>query len=272
MQATTLGKNQTGTAVAPERTQAMVDATDALTPPEPIDTSASQALHRAYISEADALGSIPPPPSLKGMVKSGIAKIKGSHPSIFMDKIGERIAFERGGVRLYDALIVKHQALSQSEGDMLESTSAAMQDSQARPSGAALAATALPETSAQTLARIRSEELAHLRMLCQAMEQLGGDPTAQTPCADVIATASMGLIQVVSDPRTTLAQSLSAMLTAELTDNAGWELLTELARDAGEDELGRRFLAALNQEQAHLASIKSWLRTLVLQGAGTPAL
>ena len=47
-------------------------------------------------------------------------------------------------------------------------------------------------------------------MLVQAMEQLGGDPTAQTPCADVTATASMGLIQVVTDPRTTLAQSLNA--------------------------------------------------------------
>ncbi|MDQ3060520.1 MAG: ferritin-like domain-containing protein [Pseudomonadota bacterium] len=262
MEATTLGINRTGTATAPERTQAMLDATNQLTTPQPIDTSASEAQHIVYISESEALGSIPPPPSVKGVIKSGVAKLKGSNPSIFMDKIGERIAFERGGVRLYDALITKYQALSQTDSDLLSGQSAA---------GTSTVAP-LTESPAETLARIRSEELAHFKMLCQAMEQLGGDPTAQTPCADVIGTASMGLIQVVTDPRTTLAQSLSAILTAELTDNAGWELLIELAEDAGEDDLAGRFVAALSEEQAHLTTVQNWLRTLVLQGAGTPAL
>jgi hypothetical protein len=84
-----------------------------------------------------------------------------------------------------------------------------------------------------TLGRIRAEELAHFHLLCEAAITLGADPTAQTPCADVAATASMGLLHVVADPRTTLAQSLNAILTGELTDNAGWDLLTELAQEAG---------------------------------------
>lgn len=269
MEATTLGVNRTGAAVSPDRTQAMLDATNQLTTPQRIDTSASDAQHIVYISESEALGSIPPPPSVQGMLKSGIATLMGSNPSIFMDKIGERIAFERGGVRLYDALITKYQAIFQTEGDVLQSASPGAAGSAPEQTSSAL----LPaETSFETLERIRSEELAHFRLLCEIMEQLGGDPTAQTPCADVIATASMGLIQVVTDPRTTLAQSLSAMLTAELTDNAGWELLIELADDAGEDELSSRFKAALSEEQAHLVSIRHWLRLLVLEGAGTPAL
>jgi hypothetical protein len=103
------------------------------------------------------------------------------------------------------------------------------------------------------------------------MEQLGGDPTAQTPCADVIATASMGLMQVVTDPRTTMAQSLNAILTAELTDNAGWELLAQLAEEAGEEELTGKFLGALSQEQEHLRVIKAWLATLVSERADTLA-
>jgi NAD(P)-dependent dehydrogenase (short-subunit alcohol dehydrogenase family) len=36
----------------------------------------------------------------------------------------------------------------------------------------------------------------------------------------VTATASAGLMQVLTDPRTTLAQCLNTILTAELTDNA----------------------------------------------------
>ncbi|HYF20966.1 MAG TPA: ferritin-like domain-containing protein, partial [Ramlibacter sp.] len=120
-------------------------------------------------------------------------------------------------------------------------------------------------------ARIRGEELEHFRLLCDAMVQLGGDPTAQTPCADVSSTASMGLLQVLTDPRTTLAQCLNAMLTVELTDNAGWELLIQLAEQAGESDLAGRFLGALAQEQEHLVTIKGWLAALVTQGAGTPA-
>ncbi|RYF70888.1 MAG: ferritin Dps family protein, partial [Comamonadaceae bacterium] len=96
-------------------------------------------------------------------------------------------------------------------------------------------------------------------------------PTAMTPCADVQATATLGIMQVVTDPRTTLAQSLNAMLAAELIDNASWELLASLAEDAGETELAGRFLGALAQEQEHLAVVKGWVTLLVSEGAGSPA-
>jgi rubrerythrin len=266
MEATTLGINRTGAAVSPLGTKAMTDAVNEFAPPGPIDTEASDAQRIVYINESDAIGSIPPPPTVKGMFKSGVATMTGSHPSIFMDKIGERIAFERGGTRLYDALITKYEALSMSDGNILPAAGRDATDDDGAPM-----MSLRDESPAQTLARIRAEELAHFKMLCEAMEYLGGDPTAQTPCADVIGTASMGLIQVVTDPRTTMAQSLNAMLTAELTDNAGWELLIQLAEDANETELTGRFLGALSQEQEHLVTIKRWVTTLVSEGAGTRA-
>jgi rubrerythrin len=184
-----------------------------------------------------------------------------------MDKIGERIAFERAGTRLYEALITKY------EGVQALGQEALIPADQLPPAeGVATAPGSVPgESPMQTLMRIRSEELEHFRMLGLAMQKMGGDPTAQTPCADVTATASLGIVQVVTDPRTTLAQCLNAMLTAELTDNAGWELLVQLAEDAGETELAGRFLGALGQEQEHLAIVKGWLTALVTQGAGTPA-
>jgi len=281
MEPTTQGMNRTGAAVSPEGTKAMTDAVEEFSPPVAINTAAVEAQRIVYISEADALGSIPPPPTVKGMVKAGFAKLTGSNPSIFMDKIGERIAFERAGTRLYDALITKYQAVYQEDSDALPraedvvvlasmtgSSAAAQADSSA---SASVLAQVRGEPPLATLERIRAEELAHFRMLCEAMESLGGDPTAQTPCADATATASMGLIQVLTDPRTTIAQCLNAMLTAELTDNAGWELLIQLSEDAGESELTGRFLAALNQEQGHLLTIKGWLMALVSDRVGTPA-
>jgi rubrerythrin len=244
----------------------MAEAVASLSPPTDIDMSGSEAFHIAYISEADAVGSIPPPPSLKGKLKSGVSKLMGENPSVFMDKIGERIAFERAGTRLYEALITKYTALAERDGEGLMPAEEALAN-QDQPEVEAV----MGEDALQTLERIRSEELEHFQMLVQAMEQLGGDPTAQTPCADVTATASMGLVQVLTDPRTTLAQSLNAILTAELTDNAGWELLAQLAEEAGEAELTGKFLGALSQEQEHLVVIKAWLATLVSERAGSLA-
>ena len=269
MESTTTGMNRTGAKVSPVGTAAMTDAVNELSPPQPIYTAASEAERITYISEADSVGSIPPPLSVKGVLKAGAAKMRGSHPSLFFDKIGERIAFERGGTRLYDALITKYQAVSELGQELLPPASEVLA---LTPEGTAVMAPAAKgEGPLQTLQRIRGEELQHFRMLCPSMEQMGGDPTAQTPCADVIGTASMGLIQVLTDPRTTLAQCLNAMLTAELTDNAGWELLISLAEEAGQPELAGRFLAALTQEQEHLAVVKGWLVALVSDGAGTPA-
>ena len=266
MQATVPGMNRTGAAVASEGTQAMTRAANELTPPMQIDTAASDAQRIVYINEAAAVGSIPPPASLKGVVKNGVARLKESNPSIFLDKMGERIAYERSGTRLYDALITKYQAVSMMEGGMLPTV-----EELAAKGGPVVISPVAREDAGGTLERIRAEELQHFRLLCDAMQKLGGDPTAQTPCADVIGTASMGFMQVLTDPRTTLAQCLNTMLAVELTDNAAWELLIQLADDAGETELSGQFLAALSQEQQHLAIVKEWVTTLVTTGAGTPA-
>ena len=107
-------------------------------------------------------------------------------------------------------------------------------------------------------------------MLCDCVSSLGGDPTAQTPCADVTAAASIGLMQVVTDPRSTFAQCLNTMQTAELTDNAGWELLAELAEGAGQHQLVELFTEALKAEERHLTLIRGWLQSLMTNAVATP--
>ena len=259
MEPTTSGMNQTGATVRPEGAQAMDEAVQRYSPPTVIDTSAAQRERLLYLQESDAIGSVPKPASLSGTLKTGVAQLLGERPELLIDKLGERIAFERGGVRLYDALIVKYQAAA-GAGVVLPPIAQALEELGEDP---ALVAALRGELPGQTLARIRAEELAHFELLCEAMRQLGGDPSAQTPGADVIGTASLGLIQVVTDPRTTLAQSFNAMLTAELTDNAGWELLIHLTDKAGEDALSAQFLQALAQESRHVEVIRSWLTALL---------
>lgn len=253
MHATTLGHNRTGGALSPAALQAMNDAADELTPERVIDTSELQLQKMGFISEADAVGSVPVPSTVKGFVKTGLAKLKGGEPTVLLDKLGERIAFERTGTRLYEALIAKYRAtLAAGDEDPLTPIPAELQ-----ADGAA------NEAPLETLLNIRGEELAHFKMLTEAVLEMGGDPTSQTPSADVAAVASMGIMQVLNDPRTTLAQCLTAMMTAELTDNAGWELLIRLTEDAGERDLAQAFDAALADEDRHLEIIKTWLTELV---------
>ncbi|MDQ2640977.1 MAG: ferritin-like domain-containing protein [Pseudomonadota bacterium] len=268
MQATTPGTNRTGAAVSPEQINLMIEAVEDLSPPVPIDTAAIDAERLRYIADADSVGSIPPPASLlKGTVKKTVARFNGVSPSLLLNKIGERIAFERAGTRLYDALIAKYLALSNGTAALLPlGEMQAENDVQD-----AIIARRAGENPLETLRRIRAEEHGHFLMLCDAMAQLGGDPTAQTPSADVTGTASMGLMQVVTDPRTTLAQCLDVMLIAELTDTASWEMLAELAAKAEQRELAEQFLTALDAEEEHLVVVRAWLKELMNEAAGTEA-
>ncbi len=148
-----------------------------------------------------------------------------------VDKIGERLAFERTGVRLYDGILSKHAAYGSFEG------------------GPTLA----------ELQHIREEELEHMQLLARALFDMGGDPNAVTPSADIAATMSRGVADVIVDPRTTLLQSLEAVMVAELADNECWEALAELTEIAGFEETAKEFREAHSEEQEHLDSVRSWL-------------
>lgn len=235
-----LGMNRTGAQMAPINTRSMREEADRVGA-EPVrgDAMGAAAVRGAYVAESGTIGSVPVPGTVTGVVKTGMQKLMGRTPEAFVDKLGERLAYERTGVRLYEAMMAKCQALQGTEN-------------------------ALP---LDELRKHRDDEARHFKLLERSLEQLGADPTAQTPCADVIATSSLGVLQVVSDPRTTIPQALNAMLTAELTDTAGWELLIKLAREHGQDDMAQEFERALQQERHHASEVQRWLEVQVLEPA-----
>lgn len=234
-----IGMNRTGISTSPIESKRLLEAEDVLDPQFAGDPEEFIEIKTMSIAEADPLGSVPPPASLKGAVKTGVKMLTGARPQVFLDKLAERAAYERGGTRLYDALLVKFQT---SDDDH---------------SGATLA----------ELAKIRADELMHFHLLVDAIRSLGGDPTAQTPSADLVGVETMGLMQVLNDPRTTFSDCLNAMLVAELTDVDAWTLLATLADAMGEDELAGRFRAALLEENQHLQKVRTWYQRSVMQEA-----
>jgi hypothetical protein len=233
-----VGMNRTGLDMAPLSKDKMVEFARQEASRAPAETTGWEELHRVYGLESDRVGTVPVPARVKGMATTALETLKGNKPQVLIDKLGERLAYERTGVRLYEALIMK--AGTATHGLMLDPAA---------------------------LTKIRDDEEAHFQMVGRYLVQIGADPTAMTPCADISGVAAMGHLQVLTDPRTTIAQALNSILMIELGDNAGWELLIELANASGHTEMAQAFTVALETEQQHLETVRGWLRQSVLDEA-----
>jgi rubrerythrin len=211
-------KNQTGVSSNPQMAARMLAIVDDVPPtstgtPYGDDavrfdyTQAVEPKHRSY-------GSVPPP-----------------KPQLLTDQLGARLAFERTGVRLYEALISKVDALGSFKGG--------------------------PDRT--QLQALLNDEHCHFSLLHAAILELGGDPTVVTPAADLVGVIASGVLKVITDPRTTVLESLEAILVAELADTAGWNALTAIARKAGKKKLARSFAEAEQTEEKHRALVTAWI-------------
>jgi hypothetical protein len=102
------------------------------------------------------------------------------------------------------------------------------------------------------------------------IEQLGADPTVQTPSADISAVASQGTPKVLLDPRTSFPQCLEAVLTAELVDCDAWERLTELAEGFNQCDMAEKFRQAITTEHEHRMFIRQVLEHQMSEEGGWP--
>mgnify|MGYP000444373189 CR=1 FL=1 len=216
-EATDIGRNRTGLQASPQLSKEMNDLVQPVSA-ETADASPLNEVRLLYISEADPLGSV---------------------QQAFIDKLAERLAYERSGTRLYDAVIAKVMA---HQGE-------------------------LQSASLQEVTEIRNEEASHAALIRTCIEQLGADPTAQTPSADLVGVATAGFLQAAADPRTTLAQTLQVALAAELVDVASWETLISMAEQMGQDGMVERFRKALDHETEHVAKVRGWFESLTLAEA-----
>src|SRR4051812_8443250 len=96
-----MGLNRTGEKMAPLGSKDVEEFARARLGEGSYDGEGFAALHKTYIEEADRVGSVPVPGTLKGMATTVGSTLMGKDPSVLMDKLGERLAFERTGVRLY---------------------------------------------------------------------------------------------------------------------------------------------------------------------------
>ncbi len=150
-----------------------------------------------------------------------------------IDVLGERLAFERAGVKLYDRILeVMRQRSDENVARML------------------------PE-----MQQHRDEEKEHEEWLEAQIRALGGDAHAETDKAKLVTRESKGIEEVVmSDAE--LPHLLHALLAAELVDNAGWDLLAQLADEAGDRSAKKDFKKRLHEEEDHLLFVRKAVEKL----------
>ena len=237
-----IGMNRTGIKTSPVDSKAAIAAAEKTEETSTGGESRIAEVRLELARRGEPVGSMPPPATLKGVAKTAVTLVKGESPTLLLNLLGERLAFERTGVRLYQALIDKLPAFT---GD-----------------GGAVG------PSVADLRGIQEDELRHVEVCRAAIEKLGGDPTAVTPGADVAGVAASGILQVVCDPRAQLADSLTAILTAELVDNDSWDLLVRLTRGLGQGALAEGFALAADEERVHLSRVRAWVASMIMREAG----
>jgi hypothetical protein len=231
--------NRTGVMTSPDLSAELIRGAKKTNPSSKSDEGKQMVSQRAeYATEGLPIGS--PPVIIANGGDEEELSAEADRMSVLLDKLGERLAFERQGTRLYEAFLQKLEEAP------LEHVNG--------PSG-------------EDLRHICDEELEHFILLQKAITGIGGDATVQTPSADVAGVLSHGMVQIVSDPRTTIPQALQAMLNAELADNDGWQMLQGLAAKLGYSDLEKQCAQAFQEEQEHLEKVRLWLSEMTLTEA-----
>lgn len=146
-----------------------------------------------------------------------------------IDVLMERLVFERAGVKLYERIV---EVIEQSGN-------------------------AAVQVMLGQLREHRDQEQEHAEWLERQIVALGGDPEAETERARLVEAESAGIEDVVlrSDD-TVIPHLVHALYAAELVDAAGWDLLVELADEAGDDGAKKEFKKRAREEEEHVTFVR----------------
>lgn len=152
-----------------------------------------------------------------------LEKLGTTDPEKIIDVLGERLAYERSGVKLYDAILKKVKA---SRHTQLKKFSKELEEH-------------------------REHEVEHAEWCAEQIRSLGGDPDQPTERAQLVHVEAKGLEEVIFGDGP-ISQAFHALNTAELGDNGGWALLVGLADQLGDEEMKREAQERLKHEEEHL--------------------
>src|SRR5690554_491196 len=166
---------------------------------------------------------------------SDIKKVHQHNTELLLHKLGQRLAFERASVRLYEALIFKCLTIGRGGRNIV---------------------------SIDQLRQFRDEEVEHSLLLKTAIEALGFDPDVCIPDADPNLLSSLQIPKVFTKKDTSILQCLESVQIFATNDNAEWHTLHGLFTNMGLNDLANEFNQALKEDSRQLETISRWIYQL----------
>ena len=111
------------------------------------------------------------------------------------------------------------------------------------------------------------EEKEHEEWLEEQIRALGGDAHSPSEHSILVQAESEGIERVMRRDDS-IAHDFHALLTAELADNAGWDLLLQLADEFGDRKAKKEFKKRLHAEEKHLLFVRETLLRLTAKDVG----
>jgi hypothetical protein len=111
-----VGLNRTGIQTSPLASKEAIQGAQEGLPSSEGSEDGILEVRAEYARESGGVGTVPVPATFKGMLTTAKELIKGTKPTVFIDKLGERLGFERTGVRLYEAALGKYDLHGTWEG------------------------------------------------------------------------------------------------------------------------------------------------------------
>jgi bacterioferritin (cytochrome b1) len=168
-------------------------------------------------------------------------KLATKNANKVIDLLNERLAFERSGVKLYDALLTRLRAVEDPELKALLGQ----------------------------VKEYREEEKEHEEWLEEQIRALGGDTHTPTEHSVLVQTESEGVERIMRRDQS-IPHDFHALLTAELADNAGWDLLVQIADEFGDSAAKKEFKKRLHEEEKHLLFVRNTLLELTKKDVSVP--
>lgn len=125
------------------------------------------------------------------------------------------------------------------------------------------------------------ETQTHQRVLTSVFEQLGLDPSVQTPGRKVLALIAASLVKAMNtaaqaaDPNAAELVASECVILAETKDHMNWDLIGLVAEKINDKKISavlqQAYEAVAPDEGHHLFHTQGWCRELWIQSLGFPA-
>lgn len=125
------------------------------------------------------------------------------------------------------------------------------------------------------------ETQTHQRVLASVFEQLGLDPSVQTPGRKVLALIAASLVKAMNtaaqagDPKAAELVASECVILAETKDHMNWDLIGLVAEKINDKKISavlqQAYEAVAPDEGHHLFHTQGWCRELWIESLGFPA-